>query len=208
MRTIRTKIYKFNELNEAAQRKAIDSFRNADRDYQFYYDEIIDSVKAVCELFNLKTGREWSDIRTSHIEDSILELKGLRLYKYLMNTYGKNLFKPKYIKCIDRPVKWKQFICKVKKGKEGEYTLIYSKHQIDNCCTLTGVCYDMDILQPVYNFLKHPDKSTTFADLMQQIEWAISKTFENTERWINSDEFIKEDIEANEYEFTADGRQF
>lgn len=210
-RTVRTKVYKFNELSEQAKQKAIDFYRNANYGSghnQHYFDEVTDSVKAVIELFNLKIGREYTDIRTSHIDDNILELKGIRLYKYLINNYYNQLFTPTYIKILDRPVKWKQFICKVIKGQSGEYTQIYSKQKRDNSCVLTGICYDMDILDPIYSFLKYPDKNVTFADLMSDIESAISKTYDNTEEWINSDEFIKDEIEANEYEFTQDGKQF
>lgn len=208
MRTIRTKVYKFVELSEEAKEKAVSSYRSREHDYSFYYDEIISSVKKVVELFDLKTGREWTDLRTSHIDDTICELSGVRLYKYIINNYGKDLFKPLYIKSIDRPVKWKQFICKVHKGNSGEYTILYSKYKTDNSCPLTGVCYDNDILQPVYSFLSRPEKSTTFESLISEVEYAIQKTFDNTEEWVNSDEFISEEIESNEYEFTKDGKQF
>lgn len=210
MRTIRTKVYQFSELSESAKQKAIEQYRNNEHYNQHYFDEIIESVKAVCELFNLKTGREWSDIRTSHIDDSILELKGVRLYKYLVNNYYGQLFTPKYIKLINRRVNWKQFICKVRKGLNGEFTQLYSKNITNNYpnCALTGICYDDDILQPVYDFLKRPDLSMTFEDLMQGIESAINKTFRDTEEWLNSDEFITDEIEANEYEFKVDGTRF
>lgn len=209
-RTIRTKVYKFNELSQDAQQKAINYWRNENNDceYQTYFDEITDSVKAVVELFNLKTGKVYRDIRTSHIDDNILELKGVRLYKYIVNNYYNDLFKPKYIKTLDRPVKWKQFLCKIHKGRNGEFTQIYSKLRKENCCVLTGICYDDDILAPVYEFLKRPDKNTTFADLISDIESAINKTYTDTEDYINSDEYIKETIEANEYEFLKDGKRF
>lgn len=208
MRTIRTKVYQFNELSNEAKQIAIQWYRNGNYDGQLYADEIIDSVKAMAEVFNLKFGREYTDIRTVHIDDNILELQGVRLYKYIVNNYWRHLFRPSYIKSIDRPVYWKQFICKVKKGQNGEYTNLYSKIRKDNSCVLTGVCYDMDILQPVYDFLQKPDKSTTFADLISDIESAIRITFEINEDWINSDEYITDQIEANEYEFKADGTRF
>ncbi len=78
----------------------------------------------------------------------------------------------------------------------------------DNSCVLTGVCYDQDILQPIYDFLKLPGKTTTFEDLIKDIENAISQTFRNNEEWVNSTEYITETIEANEYEFTKDGERF
>lgn len=210
MRTIRTKVYEFNELSESSKEKAISQYRNNSyNNNSYYFEEITDSVKAVAELFNLKFGREYTDIRYGHIDDCILELSGIRLYKYILNNYYSSLFVPKYIKKIDRVLRCKQFICKVREGKNGKYTTIYSRLNASNDgCPLTGVCYDYDILQPVYEFLKKPDKSTTFEDLIKDIEHAISKTFRDAEEWVNSDEFITEEIKNNECEFTQDGNLF
>lgn len=206
MRTIRIKLYKFNELSESAKEKAINDWRDKNN-YDSSFEEIEGSVKAVIKLFNLKTGRTWEDIRTSHIDDCILELKGVRLYKYLVNNYYSDLFKPKYIKSLDGIRKGKQFVFEVNKNYKGEfYTMILSKNFVSNSCTLTGVCFDMDILQPVYDFLEKPDANTTFEDLIRDIEGAISKCYRDTEEWINSDEYITETIEANDYEFTQDGK--
>ena len=129
MRTIRIKLYKFNELSKNAKQKAIENWRSQNEQDSFYFEEIEGSVKAVIELFNLKTGRTWDDIRTSHIDDNILELQGIRLYKYLVNNYYNDLFKPKYIKSINGIKTGKQFIFKVHKDHKGElYTQIYSKN--------------------------------------------------------------------------------
>jgi len=214
MKTIRTKVYQFNELTEQAKQTAIEQVRYDESDNQPYFDEIIESVKKVVELFDLQTGREWTDIRTSHIDDNILQLKGVRLYKYIVNNYWSSLFKRKFLGCIgdNRVIKHRMskthFYDMGKGARVNSSNFIYSNIQFDNSCTLTGVCYDMDILQPVYDFLKSPGKSTTFEDLMNEIESAISKTFSNTEEWLNSDEFIKDEIEANEYDFTKDGKRF
>ena len=209
MKTIRIKVYSFDELSNEGKQKAIDDYRNKGyNDDSFYAEEIISSVKKLAEVFNLEIGRTYSDIRKGHIDDNILQLTGVRLYKYIVNNYYNDLFTPTYKKCIDRTVKWKQFICKNNKGKNGEYTMIFSKHKVDNSCTLTGVCYDNDILQPVYDFLKKIDTSMTFEELINEIESAISKCFESNEEWVNSDEFISEEIENNDYQFTKDGNQF
>lgn len=205
MRTIRIKLYKFSELSDKAKETALNNYRNKGYN-DGSWEEIKATVKEVCELFDLKTGRQWDDIKTGHIGSDIMELQGLRLYKYLVNNYYNDLFKPAYIKSIDRPVKWKQLVCKVRKDYKGnEYTQLYSKQKRDNSCVLTGWCFDMDILDPVYKFLARPDKSTTFEDLMQDIGNAISKTFRDEEEWVNSDEYITDIFEANEYEFKEDG---
>ena len=214
MKTIRTKVYQFNELTEQAKEVAINWYRNDGNDGYIYADEIIESVKKVAELFNLKFGREYTDVRTSHIDDNIMELKGIRLYKYIVNNYWSSLFKRKYLGCIgdNRVIKHrmsKTNFYDMKKGaRVNSSNFIYSNIQYDNSCTLTGVCYDMDILQPVYDFLEKPNTSTTFEDLMNEIESAISKTFQQNEDWVNSDEYITEQIEANEYDFTKDGNRF
>lgn len=209
MKTIELQLFTFDELSEKAKEKAIRDWRNKGYDNQYYYDEIVGSVKAVAELFNLKFGRQYTDIKAGHIDDNILELSGVRLLKYILNNYGNKLFTPKYIKMIHRRVNWRQFVCEHGKGRNGEYTQIYSRtFKVNDGCPLTGICYDYDILQPVYDFLKKPEKQTTFADLISNIEHAIGKTFEDTEDWLNSDEFIISEIEAQDYEFTESGEIF
>ncbi len=207
MRTIRTKVYKFNELSEQAKEVAINNYRN-NSDYNYIYsEEVTSSVKAVIELFNLKTGRTYDDIRTGHIDAEYLELKGVRLYKYLVNNFYNDLFKPKYIKSINRKLTGKQFIFKVAKDYKGEeYTQIYSKNFKDNSGILTGMMYDNEILQPVYDFLKKIESSTSLEDIYRDIEGAISKAYNDVEKWVNSEDFISEEIEANEYEFTREGK--
>lgn len=206
MKTIEIQLFKFSELSEDAKQTAINNYRNKGYDNQHYFEEIISSVKSVCALFNLKTGNQYDYLRSSHIDDNILELKGERLYKYIINNFYSSLFTPAYIGSKDRAIKGNQFIYKVRKDYKGEpYTQIFSKLKTDNSCTLTGVCYDNDILQPVYDFLLKPAKDTTFEDLIKDIERAITKTFSNTEDWLNSEEFISEELENNEQDFTEDG---
>ena len=208
MKKITLNVYQFAELSEQAKQTAINNHRNKGYDYSFYFDEITSSVKAVIELFNLKTGREYTDIRTGHIEDNILQLSGARLYAYIVNNYGYALFKNKYIKTLDREVHWKQFVRTYFKNREGKvFTQIYSKINFDNSCILTGTCYDEDILKPVYDFLKNCTSSVTFEDIISHIESAIKKCYENTEEWVNSEEFISEELEANNYEFDEDGNE-
>lgn len=208
MRTIEIKLYKFSELSERAKQKAINNHLN-NIDGSHIYDEIKQSVDKLCDLFNLKTGNQYDDLRHSHIDDDILNLSGVRLYKYLVNNYWNELFKPKYLKCIDREIKAKQFICKVNTNHKGnKYTMLYSKYLKSSSCVLTGMCFDDDILKPVYDFINLPDKNTTFEDLINSIENAISKVFRDTEEWISSSEYLIEEIEANEYDFTEDGNIF
>ena len=199
MRTIETKVYTFDELSEQAKQVALNSVREIDN---FYAEEIIGSIKAITELFDIKTGNEWTDFRTGHIDDDILGLSGIRLLKYLTNNYWQSLFSGKYYSL------WSKTEVSYKYYKEG-FPVLKSRHSkvmFNNDCTLTGVCYDNDILKPVYDFMQNPCKHTTFEDLIQEMENAAEQCFIDAEEWVNSEDYLTETIEANGYEFTQDGK--
>ena len=215
MKQITINVYSFNELSESAKQNAIDNYRNKCYDNSFFYDEIAASVKAAIDLFGLKTGRTYTDIHYSHIDDNVLQLFGSRLCAYIYNNYGEDLFKPKYLKHGELTDVKKSFH-RMRKQREitnncpnkGKILVsYYSNIQKDNSCTLTGVCYDDDILKPVYDFLSNCPSNVTFEDIIQSIESAINKTYNDCEDWLNSDEFITEELEANNYEFDEDGNR-
>lgn len=207
MQTIEIQVFSFNELSNEAKERAINDYRSNGRDYSFYYDEIIESIKALSRVLPFKSdGRKWSDIKIDPPSEYTQELQGIRLYKFIVNNYYDDLFKSKYIKSIDRFVNYKPFICRNRLDyKKNPYTMIYSRLNRTNDEVLTGVCYDDDILKPIYDFLKKPDKNTTLDDLANDIGDAISKVFDDVEKWTNSDEFIREEIDANNYQFLENG---
>lgn len=207
MRTIRTKIYSFNELSKESQANAIENYRNNNLDHDFIYNEAYDSVKAFNELFNTKEGRNsWLNVYTDHINDEILELTGLRLQKYILNNFGYKLFKGKYYSLWSK--KEKSF----KYHKEGFPVLKQRYSRViknETSCVLTGVCYDDDILQPIYDFLElRSFDSTNFYHLLNNCFDSLKKSIDNEINYRNTDECIIEEIEANEYEFLKDGTQF
>ena len=209
MQTITLQLFKFNELSEDAKQIAIDNYRNHHNNDGGAIHEVIDSAKAAIELFNLRTGSRYSDVSACHIDDDILELKGVRAYKYLLNNYGSELFKRAYLKHYDSHKFIPQFYCERKTYKNGhKSTFVYSKLNKNNSCVLTGVCYDDDILRPVYDFLAKPCQYTTIQDIFEQIGEAIAKTFNDFDEWINSDEYITYLLECDFYDFTTDGKRY
>ena len=205
MKTIEIQVYTFDELSEEAKEVARNWRRSGGIDSQFYADEIIESAKKFADIFGLRFGRRYSDLQWGYLEDSFLrQLSGVRLATYLWNNHKKDLFKGKYYSL------WSKTEVSYKHYKEGYPVLKQrrSKILLDNSCVLTGVCYDDDILKPFYDFMKRPDKYTTFEYLLEEVENAIEKCFNDVEDWVNSDEYIDETIRANEYEFTQDGKRF
>lgn len=206
-RTIRTKIYRFNELSDSGKNKAIDNYRSSSVDTSFIYDDAHNTVISFHNVFGTKEdSRSWLDVNTDHIEDSILKLTGLRLQKYIWNNYKKSLYKGKYFSC------WSKTEKSYKHYKDGFPVL--NKVILDNCCVLTGVCYDDSLLQPIYDFLERYNEKKDYYSYMD-FQTLLNDCFESLEKDVKDeedaqyqDDVISENIEANDYEFTADGRRF
>ncbi len=213
MRTVRIKVLKFDELTEQAKQKAISDFRNKGIETDYIYDDAYASVKKFHEIFPTKEGsRSWLDIQTGHIDDVILELKGLRLQKYLWNNFKNEIFKGKYFGDAEVKHCIKHKRIKSIDHKNGNFTnAYYSAIKLDSSCVLTGVCYDLDLLDPIYAYLNKTDFSndtTTFESLLEDCFKSLEKSIESEVDDRNSDESIQEDIENNKYEFTAEGKRF
>jgi hypothetical protein len=211
MKTIEVTIYKFEELNSAAQDRAINDYSSKGIDVDYIYDDSYKTVKEFNQLFNLNEGRNsWLYLNTGNIEDSILELTGLRLQKYIYNNFGYKLFKGKYFgslklnNIIYHPrIRSKQ----LSNGKV--FNPYYSGIIKENCCVLTGVCYDNDILQPIYDFLKLRNfDNTNFEDLLQNCYDSLKKSIDSEIEYSYSEESIKENIIANDYDFLSTGEKY
>lgn len=187
MRTKRVRLYQFSELSDKAKERALDEYRKDGPEY-FWAEENRATLSAFEDVFPVKVNDYRYDDRGGDIQFTFTgehpEMTGVRLMRYLWNNYRTNLFKGQYYH----------------KG----HTSRHSRIILDNSCTLTGYCLDMDILQPVYNFLQKPD-DTTFEDLMQDCLNGWVRSCVRDIEYQNSDECITENIIANEYEFLKDG---
>lgn len=212
MKTYILNAYSFNELSDYAKKIAIENERE-NIYYDFVYDDANQTVKAFNELFGLKEGlQSWLDFRTYDLEDSILNLKGLRLQKYIYNNFGWKLFKKQYLKHgkdkENEPENY-HYMRRFTKLKNGTYSIVYqSNYKIETSCVLTGMCYDDDILQPIYDFLElRTFDSTNFKDLLNDCFEAIKKTIENEIEYMQGNEYISEQIIDNDYEFNENGKR-
>lgn len=219
MRTIRTKIYKFEELNEDAKSNAIRHYQNNILSFDFIYSDAEKTVDAFCNAFNVKSGsRSWLDCNTSNIDDDILNLNGLRLRKYILNNFGDTLFKRKYLKHGELRESRKPYHRMMKQieitsncPNKGKISVSYYSNifKVAQNCNLTGMCYDDDMMQPIYDFLNlRSFDSTNFEDLLNNCFDAMCKTLKDEEDYMYTDEYIIEEINSNDYEFTENGNIF
>ena len=199
--TVEIKIYNYSDIllpeNEHIKNKITKNYKgyNNNRDYI----EFLNTKKKFEESFGIKikNNRYWS--KESHSE-KVMNLKGIRLMKYIYNNFFNTIFKGKYFSIWSKKEKTYKYY------KEGYPVLKYrhSKVIFTTDCALTGVCYDLDILEPIYNFLKKPSEDTTFEDLIQECIDNFDRAIDKQEEYNSSDEGILESLEDKE--FTEDGK--
>src|SRR5687767_11788369 len=96
MRTIRTKIYKFSELENKAKQTAIQNFRESN-DLSYIYSEANDSRIKFCEIFPVTLERSnYGHAYRFSIEDNVMNLRGQRLATYIYNNYYSQISEGKY----------------------------------------------------------------------------------------------------------------
>ena len=187
MRTIRTKVYRFSELSESAKQKAIDWYRDGNEYHNS--NEILSTIKIGLKQFGaiLKNySIYWDNINGCDFNiaiettDEIEELNGVRLWKYLHNN---NLL-----------TYWNKYHKKTENLLNGDLPF-------------TGVCFDSDFLDNIKDFVIKP-ANTTFNELLTDSVYNTIKAGCNDWEYQQSDEAITDTIEANEYEFKADGTRF
>ena len=195
MKTIVTNVYTFEELNEEAQKRAIENCRSSiaqflcqcnDDDFRGTLDKIEDVFQIqVRDLeyipqFRLTSSR-WRDV-----ED---EEGGRMLLRYLEDVECALDNRKRYYKGFD---------------KKRIARTIHTPY----CCCLTGVYSDNtvdDALNKKYEAVRRGDSIHDFLkDMLQD----FADAWEEANNSTYSDEVVREEIEANEYEFEANGREW
>ena len=198
--TIEIKIYNYEDLllpeNESIKRRVV--HRYADYNNGRDYSEFIDTKNKFEEAFGIKINgiRDWSH----KYSEEVMNLKGIRLLKYIHNNFFDAIFKGKYFSLWskkEKTYKYHKEGCSVLKSR-------HSKVMFTKDCTLTGVCYDLGILDPIYDFIKNPSENVTFEDLIQRCLDNFEEAIDRQEEYNNSDEGVLESLEDNE--FTEDGK--
>ena len=212
MKTVTVQTFSFSELSENAKQVAIKNYRNNcnNNPSEFDYNEAYQSVKAFHNIFGTKESlyyNSWLEISTENIDDDILCLRGVRLYKYIVNNFYDNLFKPKYLKYFDKHFKHKMIQNKTNNTGQ-QYSFAYSNIQKSNDYVLTGVCWDYDLLQPIYDFLTKIYDCITYKDLLENCFISLKKSLEYQSEFYDTDEYITEQLESDDIDYLESGKQF
>ena len=196
MRTESISIYKFNELSDDKKQLVFENWRNNRYEYD-WQSEWIDSLNGFAESTGITINNyELSPYCYSYVswtfnhdwDLDIEALSGLRLRTWLINNWVSQWEKGKYLDHIE--------------GKK--FRPIYSKCQTEISCPLTGVGSDHDLIDPVLSFIAKPD-DRDLNEIIQSCMDSFVKGYCADMEAQDSDEYITDTIEANEYEFYADG---
>lgn len=210
MRTVN--VFSYSELSDAAKSKAIESYKTnfvESGDLSYDFSEPRASLRMFSDDFDCRI-RDCSfsidDCQVDlsfHMDGDVLELSGIRAYKYLINNFS-HLFWKRRVKTVDRETvvhgfKQVQRIVKYVSGVFVEET----------CCANTGVCWDEILLQPFREFLKKPDANTTIENLINAATEKFCADLMADLEYQESDENIADILECNDhYEFYENGAYF
>lgn len=196
MKTKEITLYTYDELSDSAKEHARYDFISSE---PFNDDELRSSLDAFESVFPIKIGKweyggctPWIDF-TFTADETIEELSGWRLATYIWNNYKDDIYKGKYYS----KMRWEgdKYILKIRHSK------IILESQM---CPFTGVCFDEDLLDPIWKFLKAPD-DTTFIDLMKNCLDSWISAADKEWNYENSEEYFAEMCEANEWTFRENG---
>ena len=176
-------VYKVDELSDKAKDNA---YWNWLKFFEYDSSDNEATLKAFEAIFKVKVSRWNYDAYTynfqftSNYSEEEEELCGVRLLKFIVNNYWHYLFKPKTY--------WH--------GK-GFNKQRRSRISVTDDCVLTGYCADMDILKPIYDFLKAPDKHTNLHDLMDECIGSFFRYCSKDVEYCTDEEAFERDCEAN-----------
>ena len=181
-------------------------------DCYYIWSEAKSTIDAFLNAVNIPirtSNRSWMDFNIERVDNNILELSGLRLRTWLINNFT-FLWKPKW----KGSLKANEYIKhnRIKSPKEvnslgNRYNPYYSGCQVDNCCVLTGMCYDDDFLKPIYDFIRKPNDSN-LESILNDCSLSLSKTVEDEQDYRYSDEGIMQDISDQGLEIDEFGNEY
>ena len=187
MNTYKVKLYKFNELNQEAKYAVIERERNTEYGIGYLEQESdaterIATLDAFCNEFGIKYRIDYDHctrfINWHFIDIEDEEAAGKYLLRFLNNHFDA-INKKKYY--------WK--------GNKNRYSRI--QYEDGPACPFTGICYDCDILDKIFDWYKNPDWNMSIHDLFEAAFCHYLRQWGNEDEYRMSDEAITDMIEAN-----------
>lgn len=167
-------LYRFSELNPGAHARAIENAQNETPDISSTLDEMLDSLKAVCDASGLHL-MNWSF--GSHDRNHAVTVSGSMAYEsgpralawFLRVLIANGYARPKR----------------------------FAEMEFPGVCGFTGFCFDEDVCKTVWKALLNGD---TVRRAFDAVSGEFCRIAEAEENYLHSEEWIRESLESDDSE--------
>lgn len=187
MQTIETTLYSFDELSDDAKATVIANRIKAAQEDSYLLEnssqEMVDSLKAVTEACGLRL-KDWSfgtycrNWKCSVSNYDLEDMSGNRALAWFLRILLNHGY--------DRPKHFQDM-------------------KFPGVCAFTGVCFDDDVVETVWNALLDGD---TVAQAFDQVAYRFCQILEAEYDYLTSEEAIMEYLDTTEEIYTEDGEVF
>ncbi len=205
MKEVKVKLYHFDELSEdvkhkLCERERVKPYGITATQVEWDAEERIETLQLFCDMFGIKFEIDYDhqlrfinwhfkDVDMNGYDWSDEDICGKYLLRFL-NRYYYDIRSRKYF-----------------------YRLMKSRHSRimweEQCCPFTGMCFDCDILEKIFEWYKNPNWEISLHDLFEECFRHYLKLWADDEDYYYSDEFICERLEEDcEVMFLEDGTVF
>lgn len=217
MKKLVCNLYSFEELSDDAKEAVCDEERS--RDYNYGYlaqesdaQERISTLDKFCEVFGIKYHIDYDHCHRFITWNFVYwdsskspdEIRGKYLWRFLDKYYYDIRSRKYYGKLIPHEID--------SEHRAGwEHVKRHSKIiWEDRSCPFTGVCYDGDILDKIYDWYKNPDWKISLRDLLDNCFHHFLEYWKLEDDYRMSDEYIGEAISVNwpDKLYFGDGTEF
>lgn len=215
-RTIRIKVYKFDQLDERAKQIAIDGMRDINVDYD-WWDSVYEDFSMLCEKIGLTVDQKKTYFSSFSSQGNgagftadvdllklIAGISGETWREHAPQLDKDNNFTPNKCKVNNRVLSLiKSGVIEFSvdcEGKDRGYP--HTKANISYDYT-SGNCVNYKNIDKELSYLEDWVES-----VVGELDSLFFKLLEGQYDYLTGDEAIKETIEANEYEFLKDGTKY
>ena len=202
MRSETINIYKFSELSEKAQRRAWETGPDFSGDHNAEFRATLAAFENIFDISVYRWNVSDYDYNFAYVTagdaTAAPENNPLRLARYIWNNYAGYITKGKYYSTQGRWINGKYHY---------KYRYSNATFEMDNC-PLTGVCFDLDILQPVLDCLHYKRFFDSYEELIDACLNGFFQTWQAEIEYLSSLDYFAEMCEINEYEFTETGEMW
>jgi hypothetical protein len=212
--TIERKLYKFEELEKAAQEKALDKFREWACDDSHWYESVYDDAAAIFKILGIESEKRtpWRNLKIG--AEGVHIKPGIWFSGFCQQGDGA---------CFEGSYRYKAGASKAIREHAPEDSELHAIadrlakvqrrnfYRLEATLTHSGSYYHENSVfisvqdsENPYREVKQEDESEVDEALRDLMRW-IYRQLENEHDYLTSDEAIKENIESGEYEFTASG---